>query len=52
MLYLGGIRTGAIFLPLGTAYTSVELDYFLGDAEPNLLVCDPTRRDSLAAIAA
>jgi len=39
MLYLGGIRIGAIFLPLDTAYTSAELDYFLGDAEPKLLVC-------------
>jgi AMP-binding enzyme len=49
ILYLGGIRTGAIFLPLDTAYTSAELDYFLGDAEPKLLVCDPTRRDGSAS---
>ena len=30
-------RAGAIFLPLNTAYTAAELDYFLGDAEPALL---------------
>ncbi|WGJ14850.1 malonyl-CoA synthase [Methylocapsa sp. D3K7] len=48
MLYLGTLRAGAIFLPLNTAYTSAELDYFLADAEPKILVCDPTRRDSLA----
>ena len=52
MLYLGAIRAGAIFLPLDTAYTSAELDYFLGDAAPKLLVCDPTRRDGLAPVAA
>src|ERR1700730_7981556 len=52
MLYLGAIRAGAIFLPLDTTYTSAELDYFLGDAAPKLLVCDPTRRDGLAPVAA
>jgi hypothetical protein len=26
---------GAIFLPLNTAYTVAEIDYFLGDAEPS-----------------
>jgi malonyl-CoA/methylmalonyl-CoA synthetase len=52
MLYLGAIRAGLIFLPLDTAYTSAELDFFLGDAEPRLLVCDPTRRDGLAPVAA
>ena len=33
-LYLACLRTGALFLPLNTAYTITELDYFLGDAEP------------------
>ncbi|TPV98212.1 MAG: Long-chain-fatty-acid--CoA ligase [Beijerinckiaceae bacterium] len=52
MLYLGAIRAGAVFLPLNPAYTSTELDYFLGDAEPTILVCDPSRRDGLAPVAA
>src|SRR5580704_12442257 len=52
MLYLGAIRAGVIFLPLDTAYTSAELDLFLGGAEPRILVCDPTRRDGLAPVAA
>jgi malonyl-CoA/methylmalonyl-CoA synthetase len=52
MLYLGALRAGAVFLPLNTAYTDTELDYFLKDSEPTILVCDPARRDSLAPIAA
>jgi malonyl-CoA/methylmalonyl-CoA synthetase len=52
MLYLGAIRAGAIFLPLNTAYTIAELEYFLTDAEPKVVVCDPARRDALMPIAA
>jgi malonyl-CoA/methylmalonyl-CoA synthetase len=52
MLYLGTLRAGAIFLPLNSAYTSAELEYFLADAEPKILICDPTRRESLAPAAA
>ncbi len=49
-LYLGCIRAGAIFLPLNTAYTLTELDYFIGDATPALVVCDPKKRDGIAAL--
>ena len=52
MLYLACARAGAIFLPLNTAYTVAELDYFVSDAEPKLVVCDPARREAIAAIAA
>ncbi len=52
MLYLGAIRAGAVFLPLNPAYTVTELDYFFGDAEPKILVCDPARREGLAVAAA
>ena len=52
MLYLGAIRAGAVFLPLNPAYTNAELDYFLGDAEPTILICDPARRAGLASVAA
>lgn len=51
MLYLACIRAGAVFLPLNTAYTPNELDYFLGDAGAKLFICDPSRRDSLEEIA-
>jgi malonyl-CoA/methylmalonyl-CoA synthetase len=51
LLYFGCIRAGAVFLPLNTAYTTAELDYFIGDAEPSLLICDPSKREALAAVA-
>ena len=47
-LYLACLRAGALFLPLNTAYTTAELDYFLGDAEPRLAVCDPDTESSLS----
>lgn len=47
MLYLGTVRAGAIFLPLNTAYTPAEIEYFLGDAEPSVFVCDPSKADAL-----
>lgn len=51
LLYLAVLRTGAIFLPLNTAYTVSELEYFIQDAEPKVIVCAPQRLDSIRAIA-
>lgn len=47
-LYLATIRTGAVFLPLNTAYTPAEISYFISDADPRLFICDPSREQSLA----
>jgi len=47
MLYLGTVRAGAIFLPLNSAYTPAEIEYFLGDAEPSVFVCDPAKAEAL-----
>ena len=44
-LYLACLRIGAIYLPLNTAYTDRELGYFVENATPSLIVCDPARRD-------
>ncbi|MFD7292009.1 AMP-binding protein [Streptomyces sp. NPDC059897] len=43
-LYLATLQIGGVFLPLNTAYTGAEIDYFIGDAEPRVLVCPPERR--------
>ena len=52
VLYLAAVRAGAVYLPLNTAYTLNELEYFIGDAEPSLVVCDPARAEGIGAIAA
>jgi malonyl-CoA/methylmalonyl-CoA synthetase len=51
MLYFGVVRAGAIFLPLNTAYTAAEIEYFLGNAEPSVFVCDPKDADGYAPLA-
>jgi len=41
MLYLATLRAGYVFLPLNTAYRSAEIEYFIGNAEPAVVVCSP-----------
>jgi malonyl-CoA/methylmalonyl-CoA synthetase len=41
MLYLGVLRAGFVYLPLNTAYQASELEYFIANAEPSVLVCAP-----------
>ena len=50
-LYLGCLRAGLVFHPLNTAYSPAELDYFLTNAEPGLVVCDPRGEATLAGLA-
>ena len=40
-LYLATLQVGGIYVPLNTAYTGAEIDYFLGDAQPRLFVGRP-----------
>ena len=39
LLYLATLRAGFVYLPLNTAYQEAELDYFIGNAEPAVVVC-------------
>ena len=41
MLYLAVLRAGHVYLPLNNAYQASELDYFIGNAEPAVVVCSP-----------
>src|SRR6202021_2270195 len=52
VLYLAAVRAGAVYLPLNTAYTLNELEYFITDAEPSLVGCDPAKAQGIGAIAA
>ncbi|WP_373414407.1 malonyl-CoA synthase [Ensifer aridi] len=51
ILYLACLRSGAVYLPLNTAYTLTELDYFIGDAEPRLVVVSSAARENVGKIA-
>lgn len=50
-LYFATIGLGAIFSPLNTDYTAGELEYFVQDAEPSLVVCVPASGHNMGAIA-
>ncbi len=50
MLYLAVMKAGATYQPLNTAYTAAEVDYFVGDAEPKVIVCDPARQAEMRAL--
>ncbi len=42
VLYLACLRSGSVYVPLNTAYTASEVAGFANDAEPALLICDPS----------
>ena len=48
---LACLRAGAVLLPLNTAYTHAELEYFLGDSEPALTLCRPDRLEPVRTLA-
>ena len=39
MLYLAVLRAGHVYLPLNSAYQAAEVEYFIGNAEPAVVVC-------------
>ncbi len=42
-LYLAVLRVGAVYLPLNSAYTDTEIQYFLTDSESRLHICNGSR---------
>jgi malonyl-CoA/methylmalonyl-CoA synthetase len=51
-LYLACLRAGVIYMPLNSGYTAAELDYFLSDATPALVVSTPKAFEEMRALAA
>lgn len=51
ILYLATLRAGYVFLPLNTAYRSAEIEYFIGNAEPSVVVCSPANFGWVSKIA-
>ncbi len=45
-LYLGVLRCGGVYVPLNTAYTEREVDFFVGDASPRVVVRGAVAADS------
>ncbi len=52
LLYLATLRAGCVFLPLNPAYRATELDYFVRDARPSVLVCRPADQAWVIPLAA
>jgi len=50
-VYIACVQAGVVLLPLNTAYTAEELDYFAGNATPGLMLCDPKDEAALSSIA-
>ncbi len=50
-LYLAILRSGLVYHPLNTAYTDDEVNYFLTNAEPSLIICDNNKLDSFQQLA-
>jgi malonyl-CoA/methylmalonyl-CoA synthetase len=50
-LYLACLRAGFVYHPLNTAYQTSELAYFLGDAEPHIVVCSQGSRELFISLA-
>ena len=51
LLYLAAQRLGMVYVPLNTAYTAGELEYFLSDAEPAVVVCRPADEGTVRPLA-
>jgi malonyl-CoA/methylmalonyl-CoA synthetase len=51
-LYLACLRGGFVFHPLNPGYQPAELDYFLDNAAPSIVVCDRGSEDVIRALAA
>ncbi|MCR9110300.1 MAG: malonyl-CoA synthase [Rhodobacteraceae bacterium] len=51
MLYAACVKAGVVLLPLNTAYTTRELDYFVNDSGAALFVCDTSEEAELRELA-
>ena len=50
-LYCGALAAGVVFLPLNTAYTAAEVEYFVSNAGAALLVGAPDKQEALQEVA-
>jgi malonyl-CoA/methylmalonyl-CoA synthetase len=50
-LYLATLKSGLVYLPLNTAYQEAEMEYFIGNAKPGVLVCSPKNFSWISKVA-
>jgi malonyl-CoA/methylmalonyl-CoA synthetase len=48
--YFATLRAGHVFVPLNTAYRQREVEYFLANAEPAVVICRPSDSDWVSAL--
>ncbi len=46
-LYVATVKAGGVYLPLNTGYTALEVDYFLKDAQPAVVVVSRTSQEAI-----
>ncbi len=51
LLYVACLRLGAVYVPINTANTPHELDYFLRDSQPHIVIVRPSDLTTLAPLA-
>lgn len=51
LLYLASLRGGYVFVPLNTAYRAAEIEYFIGNSGPAVVVCSSANASWVAPIA-
>ncbi len=49
-LYVATVKAGGVYLPLNTGYTASELQYFIDDAEPKIIIVDNSKKESIKTI--
>ncbi|MBU6214352.1 AMP-binding protein [Patescibacteria group bacterium] len=50
VVYIACLRAGFIFVPINPAYTKAELEYFITDARPAIIIVDPDKKKDIHSI--
>ena len=51
LLYIACLTSGVVFVPINTANTAHEVQHFLRDSKPRLVVLDPSKWDAVEPLA-
>ena len=50
-IFVASIKLGNIYIPLNINYTSYELEYFINDSKPSLIIIEEKRKEELSQLA-